>query len=110
MPILLSRFTSLLLRSKPVQRNCLRFLQKVEKTVCALRVNETKVTSINTFIVNLFALGRWKSKTRVMSCELQAQIHELPVQIHELPVQSHELRVKSTSYNPRVRRLKARFA
>ena len=43
---------------------------------------------------------RWKSKTRVTSCqlrvqmfELRVQIHEFRVQIHKLQVQIHELRV-----------------
>ena len=46
------RCTSLLLRTKPVQRNWLHFF----KTLRALRINETKVTSKNAFIDNLFAL------------------------------------------------------
>ena len=34
---------------------------------------------------------KWKSKTRVRSCELRVQIYQLRVQIHELRVQIHEL-------------------
>ena len=36
------------------------FFQKFKKTVCALRVNETKVTLINNFIDNLFTIKRKK--------------------------------------------------
>ena len=65
----------MLLRSKPVQQNCVRFYKKKQskkqkqkqkkkkrkkkeekQTVRDLRVNETKLTSRNTFIVILFAL------------------------------------------------------
>ena len=52
---LLSRWTSLLLCSKPVQQNWLRLFKNFKKP-CAQRVNETKVTSRNIFIDNLFAL------------------------------------------------------
>ena len=38
--------------------------------------------------------NKWKSKTRVTSCELRIRIYELRVQIHELPVQIDELRVQ----------------
>ena len=50
-------------------------------------------------------LQKWKSKTRVTSCELRVKIYELRVQIHELRVQIyeervqiHELQVQITSY------------
>ena len=36
------------------------YFQKFKKTVCALRANETKVTSRNTFIDNVFALENKK--------------------------------------------------
>ena len=39
-----------------MQRNCQYFFKKF-KTVHALRVNETKLTSANAFIVDVFALG-----------------------------------------------------
>ena len=54
-----SRCTSLLLRSKPVQQNCLRFLENFKK-LHAPRVNETKVTSRNAFIVIFFVLESGK--------------------------------------------------
>ena len=43
--------------SKPVQRNWLHFFKNFKNTVRALRVNETKLTSGDAFIVDLFALG-----------------------------------------------------
>ena len=48
--------TSLLLRIKPVQRYYLHIFKNF-KTVHVLRVNETKLTSRNAFILHLFALG-----------------------------------------------------
>ena len=54
-----SKETSLLIRNKPMQRNCLHF----KNTMRALRVSETKVTSGNALIVYIFALrGNKKSK------------------------------------------------
>ena len=53
---LASRCICLLLRSKPVQRNCLHFFKNQKETVRALRVNETKATLRNAFIDILFAL------------------------------------------------------
>ena len=35
----------------------------------------------------------WKSKIRIMSCELRVQIYKLRVQICELRAQIHDLRV-----------------
>lgn len=46
--------TSLLLRSRPVQRKVLYFFKKVKH--CILRVNEAKPTSETAFIVDLFLL------------------------------------------------------
>ena len=50
-----SRCTSLLLHSKPVERNWLRFFKYFKKQ-CILRVNATKVTLRNTFHSNFFTL------------------------------------------------------
>ena len=36
------------------------FFQTFSKTVRGLRVNETKVTSRNAFIVNLFCIRKWE--------------------------------------------------
>ena len=54
------------------------------------------IAKINT----IHSIFKWKSKTRVTSCELRVQIYELRVQIYELRVQLHDLRVQS--WNPRV--------
>ena len=50
------RCASLLLRSKPLQQNCLSVFKIFKKIVRVLRVNETKVTLRNTFIGNIFTL------------------------------------------------------
>ena len=54
--IFASRCTSLLLRSKPVQINPLRFFPIFKKTVHPVKVNKTKVTSKNAFLGTLFEL------------------------------------------------------
>ena len=40
------------------------FFQKLKKTVCALKVNESKVTFKNTFIDNIFAIKSWKASEK----------------------------------------------
>ena len=62
------------------------------------------IAKINT----IHSIFKWKSKTRVTSCELRVQIYELRVQIYELRVQLHDLRVQS--WNPRVTSSTARVA
>ena len=61
-----------MLYSKSVQRNCLHFFKKILKTVCALRVNETKLTSKNTLIFNLFASESEKNKKRTKEASFGA--------------------------------------
>ena len=53
---LLSKYTSFLRRSKPVQQSYLYSLKKV-KRLRNLRVDETKLTSENVLVVNLPSLG-----------------------------------------------------
>ena len=54
--VLPSKCTSVLLRSKLIQQNSLRFVKKFLKKVRALRANKSKLTFRSAFIVNLFAL------------------------------------------------------
>ena len=57
-----SRSTSLLLHGQTSTAKLETFLQKFKKIVCALKVNETKVTAIKALIDNLFEL---KSEKRI---------------------------------------------
>ena len=84
------RCTSSLLRSKPVQRNYLHFFRKNLKTVRALRINETKLTSGSAFIFNLFTLESEKESKKdeepsfgaphgVLTCLLTFSLRTTPI-------------------------------
>ena len=59
-----SRRIILLLPSKTIQQNWLHFFGNLKKTVCALRLDKTKVTSRNTFIDNPFEKKEKKKKKK----------------------------------------------
>ena len=65
-----------LLRSKPVQAKLPATFQIFLKTVRALRVNESKLTSRNAFIFNFFALESekdFKKDERTLLCRLPVE-------------------------------------
>ena len=77
-----SSCTNLLLCNKPVQRNSLRFSKIKKKTVRALRINETKVTSRNTAIVNLFVLGNEKESKMTKGPSFRTACEGLDVSVN----------------------------
>ena len=85
MTIWQSKCTSLLLRSKPVQRNWWHFFTIFQKIVRVLGVNETKLPFRNAFLVDLFALKIQKASKNEERIHLWDSFWSLDLSLNPQP-------------------------